>query len=615
MRRPDLLREAAAGSGCAPWRLVRRLAVPSLLLLLPSVAGAQDLERGKAVYDKYCSQCHGETGDGKGIAASRLRPEPRDFTAGKYKVRMTPTGQLPTDQDIRNAIRKGLGFPYTAMPPFDRGLIDDAELDDLVAYLKSFSSAFADPDAQRQPIDIPAPPPYTPAGAEAGREVYERTGCAACHGNVGRGDGFSAPTLRDDWGQPIRVADLTKPWTFRGGGRREDIFRTMSTGFAGTPMPGFHGALPPEDIWAITDYMLSLSGGPQEGDTVEAPYANVVRAVVVDQPIDLAAADELFAAAPPALFPLLGQIVEPGRDFYPSVVEVAVQAIYNQDEIAFRVSWHDMRAETTGHNAPDLPVPSWEEQLAETGGAAADEESGGDEDDFWGVGTEESGEEESADDFWGVEESGGEGDDFWGTGDEGGATTPDKEFSDAVAIQFPQAMPQGVVKPYFIFGDAQNPVDLWFADLGKVARDPAAAEITEADLWTGRGSAAMTPNDAGDVPEVVARYQEGEWSVVFKRKRRSRGGLSFNPSTFVPIAFSVWDGFNRERGNKRALSAWFDLYLEPFERPNPLPAMAKAFGGVLGLEILLIAFVRWRRRRTAPASADAARPATAYESS
>ena len=67
------------------------------------------------------------------------------------------------------------------------------------------------------------------------------------------GDGPSAPTLVDDWGHPIRPADLAQRWTFRGGPTREDIYRTMSTGFNGTPMPGFgDDALKPDQKWAIT---------------------------------------------------------------------------------------------------------------------------------------------------------------------------------------------------------------------------------------------------------------------------------------------------------------------------------------------------------------------------
>ena len=38
-------------------------------------------------------------------------------------------------------------------------------------------------------------------------------------------------------GRPIRAADLTQSWTFRGGPTREDIFRTMTTGLNGRRCP------------------------------------------------------------------------------------------------------------------------------------------------------------------------------------------------------------------------------------------------------------------------------------------------------------------------------------------------------------------------------------------
>jgi cytochrome c oxidase cbb3-type subunit 2 len=557
------------------------------LLLMATGATGQNLEAGKVTYDKYCAQCHGDQGDGQGIATKYLLPEPRDFTAGKYKVRTTPTGALPTDADIERTIR--LGFPYTAMPAFRENVISDGELADLVAYIKGFASAFAEEGAP-EPITIPQPPVYDAEhAATKGREVYEATGCGACHGALGRGDGGSAPTLVDDWNKPVRVADLTKPWTFRGGGTRIDIFRTMSTGFAGTPMPGIYGALPPEDIWAITDYMLSLSGGPQESEAIKAPYANVVAARATSEEIDLARADELFADAPSALFPLFGQIIEPGRAFFPAANGIQVQAIYNQDEIAFRLVWHDMRADSSGANAPDTAVPSWDEQLAEAGAGSA-------EDDPWGAAAEDDpwGEDAvAADDPWGddaLSDEEGADDDFWGEANDG--TSDGSEFSDAVAIQFPRELPEGVRRPYFVFGDAQNAVDLWFADLAK----------QEGELWTARGSRTLVLGD-GEAPEMMATYDQGAWVVLMKRQRTSRTSITFEPDSFVPISFSVWDGFNRERGNKRALSIWWDLYLEPLERPSPIPPMVKAFFGILALELLIVAIVRWRRRRNATQTA------------
>ena len=52
-----------------------------------------------------------------------------------------------------------------------------------------------------------------------------------------------------------RAADLAQTWTFRGGSSREDIFRTMSTGFNGTPMPSFLDALTPEQRTASLQRM------------------------------------------------------------------------------------------------------------------------------------------------------------------------------------------------------------------------------------------------------------------------------------------------------------------------------------------------------------------------
>ncbi len=578
---------------------VKRWAALLLSLLVPALLSATALSaqdgsnpEGKRVYDKFCSQCHGDSGDGKGIATPYLKPEPRDFTSGKYKIRQTPTGYLPLDEDIKRSIQEGL--PYSAMPAFPN--LSEAEVDAVTEYIKAFSPDFEDPEAHAEPFPIPTPPAYTPESVERGKELYVQTGCGRCHGEIGYGDGGSAPTLVDDWGQHIRVADLSMPWTFRGGGTREDIFRTMSSGFNGTPMPGFHGSLPVEDIWGIVDYIVSLSG-----NSTEAPYANLLTATGTDEDLDLERADELFAEVPEAMFPLVGQIMEPGRNFYPQILAVNVQALYNREEIAFRLTWNDMRAETSGTNGPDLPAPLWaDEQPAAGGGTDAggeeeggfwgDEESEEEEGGFWGDEEEEVASDDGGD-FWGDEEASDDGgDDFWGEGEDeavaSGPSGPDTEFSDAVAIQFPMTMPEGVRRPYFIFGDAQNPVELWFSDLADA----------EGKCYAGRGSAAIADAE-GEDPTVTATYAQGQWSVIFKRKRKVRSGISFEEGTFVPISFSVWDGFNRERGNKRSLTSWYEVYLEPQTRPSPVGPMVKAGLGVLALELLIIALVRRRKKK------------------
>ena len=102
--------------GCLAVLIVMLCAAPtgSVRAQAPDVGTEAQRESGKRLYVKYCSQCHGEKGDGEGYASPHLRPRPRNFTTGKYKVRTTPNGALPTHQDLVNIIRHGM--PYTSMP-------------------------------------------------------------------------------------------------------------------------------------------------------------------------------------------------------------------------------------------------------------------------------------------------------------------------------------------------------------------------------------------------------------------------------------------------------------------------------------------------------------------
>ena len=155
---------------------------------------------GAQLYAKFCSQCHGDAGDGKGPAAPMLEPLPRDFTSGKYKIRTTPSGAPPTQQDLESIIRKGM--PYTAMPGWPQ--LTDAQVRDLAYHLKTYTPDFGNAEALQDPIEIPSPPGWTEESAAAGRAVYEGNGCVGCHGNPKSGSRQS--------GAPIRAA-YVKKWS------------------------------------------------------------------------------------------------------------------------------------------------------------------------------------------------------------------------------------------------------------------------------------------------------------------------------------------------------------------------------------------------------------------
>jgi len=511
-------------------------------------AGAPDLgsdaerKSGAALYGKYCSQCHGDHGDGAGYAAQHLKPRPRNFTTGKFKIRTTPSGALPTTSDLTHVIRAGM--PYTSMPPWPN--FTDQELKDLAYFVKSFSPDFANADFNMPPVSLPKAPKFTKESAAAGRKVYEETGCISCHGDQGRGDGSSARTLADDSGFPLKPADFTQRWTFRGGPTREDIFRTMTTGLNGTPMPAFGDALKDDARWAITDYIYSLGDGDEPG------YATLVTAKHVDESIDLAKGAAAFAAAKVARLPIVGQIMEPGREFHPPAVSVLVQAIYDDTDIAFLVRWNDMSAETAGSNSPALVVPIEEEEAPEAAAGAA---------------------AAGATDEWGEAAAAP-------AGGAAAAAAP-ASYSDAIAIQLPLQIPSGARKPYFLFGDAVNGVDLWFADLARPS----------ADQYVAKGSGSVTVLDAADVTSA-AHYDKGEWSVIFKRPLSAASGVTFTQGGFVPIAFSVWDGGSHERGNKRGLTLWSSLYVEPQVVVSARGPALKTGFLVFGLELIVIFWVR-----------------------
>ena len=156
--------------------------------------------------------------------------------------------------------------------------------------------------------------------------------------------------------------------------------------------------------------------------------------------------------------------MEPGRAFHPPATSVTVQAIYDAESIALLVRWHDMSAQKTGKNGPSLPVPPEEEEEPATAAAAGERwrREGGR---LWRRGSRPApaGQAPRSGPF---------------AEPEAAPADQPSEFSDAVSIQIPSQVPTGARKPYFIFGDAQNSVDLWFFDLARP--DPLQ--------FTGKGS-------------------------------------------------------------------------------------------------------------------------------
>jgi mono/diheme cytochrome c family protein len=208
---------------------------------------------GEPHYRRFCVGCHGELGDGEGDNAMWIDPKPRNFTLGIFKCRSTPTGTLPTDEDLFNTI--GRGLINSNMPQWRP--LTDQDRADLVAYVKHFSPRFAS-EKPGSPIQIPPKPEITAERIKAGQEVFRRVECWKCHGVEGRGNGPSADTLKDDQDRPIKAFNFHDTDRFKCGTTDEDLYKIFMTGLDGTPMPSFMDNLKPEDAWNLTFYMRTL---------------------------------------------------------------------------------------------------------------------------------------------------------------------------------------------------------------------------------------------------------------------------------------------------------------------------------------------------------------------
>ena len=208
---------------------------------------------GKPLYTRYCAGCHGDDGDAQGENAQWIDPKPRDFTTATFKCRSTPSGSLPTDQDLYNSV--GRGFVTTNMPPWIA--LTPQNRIDLVAYIKTFSPRWrtAKPGT---PINVPAEPAPTIQSILHGREVFQRMECWKCHGPAGHGDGPSASTLTDSKDNPIRPYNFLTGSRFMCGTTNEDLYRIFMTGLDGSPMPSFADQLQPAEAWDLVHFLRTL---------------------------------------------------------------------------------------------------------------------------------------------------------------------------------------------------------------------------------------------------------------------------------------------------------------------------------------------------------------------
>lgn len=208
-----------------------------------------------------------------------LKELKNDFAADRAKKEAKESGgkEGEIDKQIVKQLEEYVGNATEGLPAF----LETATGDMVGAW----------EGAEGTEVVIVPPVPRVPDSAESrerGKVLFQKDGkCVNCHGPAGRGNGFQTEDfqkndatggfyekrgLHDAWGEQIKPRDLTRG-IYRGGRRPIDLYRRISQGIKGTPMPATPATVTSEQVWDLVNYVLSV---PFESSAPKAAKAQSV---------------------------------------------------------------------------------------------------------------------------------------------------------------------------------------------------------------------------------------------------------------------------------------------------------------------------------------------------
>ena len=198
----------------------------------------------------------------------------------------------------------------------------------------------------------------------------------------------------------------------------------------------------------------------------------------------------------------------------------------------------------------------------------------------------------------------------------------DETYSDAVALQFPTKIPEGMEKPYFAMGESGKSVTIWhwraYDEFKQTEESGSKDDDTEAA--TDGGSSVAEHEEAEEqeeeqkqeevsetgavqeekieeekpkekfkgfatIKEMNAKgfknlaeqpsdsqhskskgyWKNGKWKVMITRPLMTddkKIDIQFEAGKLIPYALAAWDGSNSEIGGQKSISSWYYLTLE-----------------------------------------------------
>lgn len=540
-------------SGC------ERSPAPSKSLPQPVTAAqvTDPAERGKQLFARHCAACHGDQGDGKGIAAAFLFPKPRDFRSGRFRL-VSTKNRVPLREDLHAVVVRGM--PGSAMPPFahlsqsdrdalvdevyrlrqegaresylnrlkeEEGLTDEEIAADDVQ--KEILDYMAEVIAAGETTDVPAFEPPSLESIARGKEVYARFACIQCHGATGLGDGPQA--MVDDEKLPTRPRDFTLG-VFKGNHDERALYRRIAYGMPGTPMPSSSG-MAPEQMIDLVHYIRSMSTEEQrqaailKRNKIVAKRLNRLPESV--EPAAWTAAESVVLRTTPLWWAAAARGDQ----------DLAVQVVHDGKALAVRLTWTDA---TCDQHA--LRSEAFED------GVAMQLYRGGAEP-FLGMGA--SG---SPVDVW-----------FWDADRQSGLNSADSANPNAVVDVYP-------FSETVVAGAELNRPGARMADQPPISMPAQAAGNQIVPRSDESGGSALHVGGPGSVTFRVAQSQlvrahgiwsDGRWIVVMTRPLSvdsDSEGVPLQPGERASVAFAVWNGAHRDRDGQKSIAIWQDLELE-----------------------------------------------------
>jgi cytochrome c oxidase cbb3-type subunit 3 len=95
-----------------------------------------DAARGEALYTKHCAKCHAVDGHGEGEGTGVTQSRDRSFLVMPASISNTGFLASAPDQMLRRVI--AAGRESSDMPAFGKGKLSESEINDVVAYVRSF---------------------------------------------------------------------------------------------------------------------------------------------------------------------------------------------------------------------------------------------------------------------------------------------------------------------------------------------------------------------------------------------------------------------------------------------------------------------------------------------